>query len=151
MFSVPLDPAKLSIEVPFPYFVQILLRGAAISPENFAYSQSLITMTNLTLFVPNSQVAYDAFVNKALNATESAFRSILNAHSVNDVHYDDDLVAGAKMRNLQGSDLTIYVAPNGTKYVNGAQILSTDYLIVPGVVHVIDRYVSFSLIPYNIS
>lgn len=39
---------------------------------------------------------------------------------------------------MNGKNLTFYVAPNGTRYVNDAMIVDSDYLISTGVFHVID-------------
>ena len=47
------------------------------------------------------------------------------------------------MKASNGINLTIHVQ-DGETYVNSAKVLSTDYIISNGVVHVIDRYVIFA-------
>jgi uncharacterized surface protein with fasciclin (FAS1) repeats len=117
----------------------MLTLSGLLNKDNFAYSQGIVTMSNLTMFLPNSQAALDSFVARTVNASSARLQDIFNYHIVNGtVHYASDLVAGRSMKTLQGNNITIYIAPNGTKYANGAQILTTDYLVVPGVIHVID-------------
>jgi hypothetical protein len=43
-----------------------------------------------------------------------------------------------EVTTVNGKNLTFYVAPNGTRYVNDAMIVDSDYLISTGVFHVID-------------
>ncbi|KAJ9615038.1 hypothetical protein H2200_001112 [Cladophialophora chaetospira] len=43
-----------------------------------------------------------------------------------------------EVTTLNGKNLTFYVAPNGTRYVNDAPIVDSDYLIDTGVFHVIE-------------
>jgi uncharacterized surface protein with fasciclin (FAS1) repeats len=50
------------------------------------------------------------------------------------------LTDGLSLKTTNGANLTIHVQ-DGKTYVNAAQVLSTDYIISNGVVHVIDRYV----------
>jgi uncharacterized surface protein with fasciclin (FAS1) repeats len=119
----------------------MLTLGASLSKDNFAYSQGILTMSNLTIFMPNSQAALDDFIAKTANASSQRQQDIFNYHISNGtIHYASDLVTSTKLKTLQGNNITIFVAPNGTKYANGVQILFTDYLVVPGVVHVIDGY-----------
>jgi hypothetical protein len=42
-----------------------------------------------------------------------------------------------QITTVEGKNLTFYVAPNGTRYVNDAEIVDADYLISTGVFHVI--------------
>jgi hypothetical protein len=42
-----------------------------------------------------------------------------------------------QITTIEGKNLTFYVAPNGTRYVNDAEIVDADYLISTGVFHVI--------------
>jgi uncharacterized surface protein with fasciclin (FAS1) repeats len=139
MLSVPRDLASQGVVAGFNYFIQMLTLSGLLNKDNFAYSQGIVTMSNLTMFLPNSQAALDSFVARTVNASSARLQDIFNYHIVNGtVHYASDLVAGRSMKTLQGNNITIYIAPNGTKYANGAQILTTDYLVVPGVIHVID-------------
>lgn len=44
------------------------------------------------------------------------------------------------LTTLQGANLTIRVGDDGSKFVNGAKILETDFLVANGVLHTIDGY-----------
>lgn len=46
-----------------------------------------------------------------------------------------------EITTVNGKNLTFYVAPNGTRYVNDAPIVASDYLISTGVFHVIETAV----------
>jgi uncharacterized surface protein with fasciclin (FAS1) repeats len=52
------------------------------------------------------------------------------------------LTDGLSLKTTNGANLTIHVQGDKT-YVNAARILSTDYIISNGVVHIIDRYADF--------
>jgi len=53
------------------------------------------------------------------------------------VFYSPDLGDGLQIQSLLGPNLTVTVAPNGTRYLNDAEIISSDYLINTGVIHVL--------------
>lgn len=54
------------------------------------------------------------------------------------VGVSSDLTNMEVIRTVQGSNLTIFVGPDGSKYVNNVRIIATDYLINNGVLHTID-------------
>jgi hypothetical protein len=54
------------------------------------------------------------------------------------VKYSTDLTNRLKFRTLEGKDLTITVLENGTIYVNDVRLISPDYLMAKGVIHLID-------------
>ncbi len=71
-------------------------------------------------------------------STDAAF----DAEEYHFVHgrvvYSPEFEDGMKLTTVEGRQLTLTIAPNGTKYVNDVEILYTDYLISTGVVHVIE-------------
>jgi hypothetical protein len=58
------------------------------------------------------------------------------------VYYSPDLIDGLQMQSVEGRNLTVTVAPNGTKYINDAEIIYSDYLTNNGVLHVLAHEVS---------
>ena len=56
---------------------------------------------------------------------------------VGHVFYSPDLQDGLQIQSLSGPNLTVTVAPNGTRYLNDAEIIYSDYLINTGVLHVL--------------
>lgn len=55
------------------------------------------------------------------------------------VVYSSDFETGLQLQTLQGTNLTITVEDDGTKYANGAKILATDYLVSNGVLHTLEK------------
>ena len=60
------------------------------------------------------------------------------------VLYSPDLVNGMKIQTVRGKDVTITVLKNGTKYVNDAKLIYSDYLISTGVIHVIEHDINLN-------
>lgn len=58
-----------------------------------------------------------------------------------EVLFSYNLTNRREVTTVEGKNLTFYVAPNGTRYVNDAAIVDSDYLISTGVFHVIETAV----------
>jgi uncharacterized surface protein with fasciclin (FAS1) repeats len=58
------------------------------------------------------------------------------------VGYSSGLVSGS-ITTLNGGNVAIQVADDGSVTVNGAKVITPNVLVANGVVHVIDRYVLF--------
>lgn len=58
------------------------------------------------------------------------------------VYYSPDLKDGLQIQTVFGPNLTVTVAPNGTKYLNDAEIIYSDYLMNTGVFHVLEHELS---------
>jgi hypothetical protein len=86
-------------------------------------------------FAPNTLGPYSTE-----NTTNSEFYKIEEYHLVKgSVLYSPDLANGLKLRTVEGADITITMASNGTIYVNDVHLLYADYLLSNGVLHVIDH------------
>lgn len=86
-------------------------------------------------FAPNTLGPYSTE-----NMTNSEFYKIEEYHLVKgSVLYSPDLTNGLKLRTVEGADITITTASNGTIYVNDVHLLYADYLLSNGVLHVIDH------------
>jgi len=94
---------------------------------------------NLTFFVPNSAAALSHFTNTTTNMNADELTALFNYHIIPDfVGYSPSLLNGTVLKTLQGSSLTI--TRNGSDiFVNSAKITTPDYMVVNGVIHVIDR------------
>lgn len=81
-------------------------------------------------------------------ASEDSVLAWEEYHVVNGiVAYSPLMTDGKQFQTLQGSNLTITVLPNGSKYVNDVKVLDSDYLTSNGVFHVLEK----SLNPNNTS
>jgi Fasciclin domain len=60
-----------------------------------------------------------------------------------EVAYSSLLTDGKTLQTVLGSDVTITVL-NGSIYVNAAKIVDPDYLLSNGVLHILDRYLTFN-------
>lgn len=93
----------------------------------------------MTFFLPNTEAALDWFNNASTTISADDLTALFNYHLVPDtVLYSPDFVNGTVLKTHQGDNLTITTLGNDT-YVNSAKILQTDYLIINGVIHTVDR------------
>lgn len=94
---------------------------------------------NMTIFAPNTKSALDAFTNTSKTLSADDLEALFDYHIVpNEVLYSSDFKNGTILTTTQGTNLTM--TTNGSNvYVNSALITTPDYLIVNGVIHVIDR------------
>ena len=94
---------------------------------------------NMTFFAPNTQEALDAFNVIAPSMSQSELAATFNYHAVpNFIGYSSQLKSGMQLKTAQGTNVTITIQGNNT-FVNGAKIVTSDYLVANGVVHMIDR------------
>ncbi|KAJ9609599.1 hypothetical protein H2200_005927 [Cladophialophora chaetospira] len=96
------------------------------------------TVSDWTFFAPNSSRRTTDPSLSDNSSTQAEF----DAEEYHFVHgrviYSPDFRDGMRIKTVEGKDLTLTIAPNGTTYVNDAKVLYTDYLISTGVVHVIE-------------
>ena len=125
----------------FPrYFVAILNAGGYLSPNDTLLVSTSIYAPSNTIFAPNTQEAVDTFNSLSATMNQDQLASIFNYHTVPGfLGYSTELKDGMQLRTLQGMNLTITVQGNNT-YVNGARIITYDYLVCNGVVHMIDKW-----------
>lgn len=98
-----------------------------------------MALPDVTYFFPNSADALAAFKAKSPSLTQQQREDMLKYHVVTGfVGVASQLTNKEILRTVQGSNLTISVRSDGSRFVNGAKILATDYLINNGVMHTID-------------
>jgi uncharacterized surface protein with fasciclin (FAS1) repeats len=93
----------------------------------------------VTYFFPNTAGALATFKSMSSRLTQEQLDAMLEYHVVTGfVAVSSDLTNKEVIRTVQGSNLTIFVEPDGSKFVNNVKIIATDYLINNGVLHTID-------------
>ena len=93
----------------------------------------------MTFFVPNSAEALSVFTNTSTGLSAANLTALFDYHIVPDhVLYSPELVNGTVLKTTQGDNITI-TRQGSDIYVNSAKILVSDYLIVNGVIHTIDK------------
>lgn len=148
--SIPV-PAVLEItEAQLQYFVAILNTGGYLNVAN-TYVDKVLQLPDVTYFIPNSAVALADTTALARNSTAAELQAIFEYHVVPGyVGYGPLLQNGMVLKTQQGASVTVTIQ-NGDTYVNAAKIISSNYLVANGVVHVIDTSVIvFSLAAMDI-
>lgn len=93
----------------------------------------------MTYFFPNTAGALATFKNISSALTQQQREAMLEYHVVTGfIGVSSHLTNKKVLRTVQGSNLTIFVGPDGSKFVNNVKIIATDYLINNGVLHIID-------------
>lgn len=106
------------------------------------YCDSLLTQSGQwTLFVPNADAIDEIMAAMNLNQFDMLnipnFEEILNYHFAEGRWLAEDLYDGLELPTAQGQSLNI--TQNGQEtFVNGAQVVATDFEAYNGVIHVID-------------
>ncbi len=101
---------------------------------------------NFTVFAPTDAAFADLLTALGIDAATllgvENLSDILLYHVLNADYYASDVVAGApfSLTTLEGSDVDFTVV-DGTAYINGAEIVTTDILTSNGVIHVIDAVI----------
>jgi hypothetical protein len=121
------------------YFVAILNAGGYLSPNDTPLVNNAIYAPSNTIFAPNTQAAVDSFNSISATMSQEQLAEIFNYHTVPGfLGYSTQLKYGMQLRTFQGTNLTITIQGNNT-FVNSARIMTYDYLVCNGVVHMIDR------------
>jgi transforming growth factor-beta-induced protein len=92
---------------------------------------------NVTIIVPRNE-AFTVLGPAISNMTSDEIATVLDYHLVRQIVYSTDLTNGSKFDTQQGGKISILQAGNN-KYINSAQLLTSDILIANGVLHVIDN------------
>ena len=104
----------------------------------------------LTLFIPNGSAVSE--VQDLLNLNQFDLLGFVDLPSALEYHVAtglwlaDDLEAGMSLPTVYGQDLTVSEVGGALK-IDGASIISTNYLADNGVVHVIDKCLAPSGLP----
>jgi uncharacterized surface protein with fasciclin (FAS1) repeats len=121
------------------FIVAILNVGGYLSPADTNLVNNVLYVPNVTFFAPNTQGALNAFNAVAPRMSQEELAATFNYHVVPDfLGYSSQLRNGMQLRTTEGTNVTITIQGN-TTYVNGAKIITSDYLVANGVVHMIDR------------
>jgi uncharacterized surface protein with fasciclin (FAS1) repeats len=138
MLVVPYAAVSEISIAPFNYFISILSTGGYLDTADAGFVDQPNILPDVTFFVPNSPEALASFTNLSTNASSEDLEAIYQYHFVpNFIGYSTDLKDGMSLKTAQGNNITITIQGNKT-YVNAVEILSVDYLVGNGVIHVID-------------
>ncbi|UUY03646.1 fasciclin domain-containing protein [Svornostia abyssi] len=96
-----------------------------------------------TVFAPTNE-AFEALPAGTLDdllkpENKEQLTEILTYHVVPDEAMAADLTDGQKLKTVQGEELEVGVADDGTVTINGAEVTTADVDASNGVVHVIDE------------
>ena len=134
----PFDLNDLMIDMYSEQNVPVFLSYYAF----FSFCDSLITQSGpWTIFLPDNNAVEEImeYMNlgqfDALSITD--LTEILQYHMAEGSHLIDDLNGGDQLATAQGQQLYITQSDEIT-YVNGAQIVSTNFVAYNGIIHVID-------------
>lgn len=120
------------------YFVEILNQGGFLNSAN-SYVNKVLEIPDVTLFIPNSQQAVSLGNGLLKNTSSEDLQALFEYHVLQGfVGYSSLLKDGMSMKTAQGENLTITIR-DGDTYVNAAKIITSDYIVANGVVHVIDK------------
>lgn len=92
---------------------------------------------NVTIFAPANE-AFQALGPAISNMTSDALATVLDYMLLPQTIYSTGLTNGTKFPTQQGESITVLQSGNN-KYINSAQLLTTDILIANGVLHIIDN------------
>lgn len=124
--------AKLS------FFISLLTRAGFLSTDRDELTTELTNLPDTIYFAPNTEEALAQFSNTNVSSADQ-LSDLLKYHVVSGtLLYSTDLKDGMNLTTLQGTNLTISVDGDGSKFVNGAKILEPDFLVANGVLHTID-------------
>ncbi|PVH78768.1 Fasciclin-domain-containing protein, partial [Cadophora sp. DSE1049] len=124
--------AKLS------FFIGLLTKAGFLSTDRDELTTELTNLPDTVYFTPNTEEALSQFSNITVTSADQ-LSDLLKYHIVSRrLLYSNDLKDGMNLTTLQGTNLTIRVGKDGSKFVNGAKILEPDFLVANGVLHTID-------------
>ncbi|KAH8587873.1 FAS1 domain-containing protein [Bisporella sp. PMI_857] len=141
VLSMPIALVTVTAQANMEFFIAILNKANFLSVDNTGLINfvNIASFTpNMTFFVPNTAEALDKFTNISTGLSAENLTALFNYHIVPDfVGYSSSLANGTALKTAEGSSLTI-TRQGSDIYVNSAKIINPDYLIVNGVIHVID-------------
>ena len=120
------------------YFISILNVGGYLNTAD-TYVETVLGLSDVTFFVPNSAEALGNATQLIANAPMAEQQAFFEYHVVPGfVAYSSLLTNGTQLKTATGSNVTVTVH-DGDTYINGAKIIAFDYIVANGVFHVIDR------------
>jgi uncharacterized surface protein with fasciclin (FAS1) repeats len=140
VLTVPVNASLTATNANESYGIAILTKGGFLTGKAKELCNILSETLDMTFFFPNTASALDSILSVISNLTTDQLAGIFAYHSVKGfVGYSSLLRNGTVLQSVQGENLTIYTDNDGSKYVNNAKILETDYLLSNGVFHTIDK------------
>jgi uncharacterized surface protein with fasciclin (FAS1) repeats len=96
-----------------------------------------LNISDFTVFVPTNE-AFEDIGSVLAGADLSTLQNVLKYHFIpNNVIFSTSL-GNVTVKSLQGEELTFTVLPDGSAWVNNAQIVFPNTILFNGVAHVID-------------
>jgi uncharacterized surface protein with fasciclin (FAS1) repeats len=121
------------------FFISILNTGGYLNTANAGYVNGVLEVPDVTYFIPNSAGALANATKIFQNSSSEELQALFQYHIVPGfVGYSPLLKDGMALKTAQGENITITIQ-DGDMYVNAAKVISTDYIVANGVVHVIDE------------
>jgi uncharacterized surface protein with fasciclin (FAS1) repeats len=129
----------LLLQANFNFFVAGLYEVGITSVFSYDPVGNDVNASDVTFFIPNSADALNAFTDITSNMSSKVdVLDILRYHIVtNDLVYSTMFQDGMQLKTATGANITIS-KQNGDIFVNQAKIITPDFLVSNGVVHVID-------------
>lgn len=119
------------------YFVSILNAGGFLNAAD-TYVNSVLEISDVTFFIPNSAQALANATALAKSSTPAQQQALFEYHVIPGfVAYSPLLTNGMQLKTAQGTNVTVTIQ-DGDTYINAAKITSFDYIVANGVVHVLD-------------
>jgi uncharacterized surface protein with fasciclin (FAS1) repeats len=141
VLSIPIAGVAEIALAHWEFLISILNTGGYLSAADSDLVDATLNTADVTYFLPNTAEALAKFEALSQNESDIDKRSLFNYHILHNITaYSPDLTNGLSLKTLQGANVTITVQ-DGDTYVNAAKIISSDWLIGNGVIHVLDEYV----------
>lgn len=141
--TVPMLPPREPIvaqQSNLSYFIELVTEGGFLDADRDAFTTEMEYLPDVTYFAPNSAAAVANFPSSN-NLTYELLTNLFEYHIVTGfIGYSTRLTNGLTLQTVEGANLTIRIAKDGSKWVNGAKIIASDYLVANGVLHTIDQY-----------
>ena len=120
------------------YFISILNAGGFLNTAN-TYVNSVLEIPNVTFFIPNSAEALANATALAKTSSPAEQQALFEYHVIPGfIAYSPLLTNGMQLKTAQGTNVTVTIQ-DGNTYINAAKIISFDYIVANGVVHVLDK------------
>ncbi|KAH6678689.1 FAS1 domain-containing protein [Halenospora varia] len=145
VLQIPSNVLTAMTQAGLSYAVGIFSLGLRYAQHNSTISDATINGSDLTYFVPNSPKALSTVSNTSITTQMQLGQLTAYHFIVGSVLYSSFLRNGTVLTTFAGLPVVVRVLEDGTKYINSAKIIASDYLISSGVMHVIDDI----LIPSN--
>jgi uncharacterized surface protein with fasciclin (FAS1) repeats len=105
------------------------------------------SLSDITIFAPTN-AAFDAIKDTTKGLSKEALGNVLKYHVVKGTALAKSLKNGQSIPTLQGGSLKVMIS-GGKVMINNANVVTADVPIKGGVVHVIDKYVTYSSMPFR--